>query len=77
MCTSCNQKSISQNAWVSRGIGLPKSTEPIVCTYTLEDLETLLAQTDSNDNLRLSMLKSAVAMYSKNCKMFEDYVLNL
>ena len=73
MCSSCNQKSASQN----RGAGLPKSTEPIVCTYTLEDLETLLAQTDSNDNLRLSMLKSAVAMYSKNCKMFEDYVLNL
>jgi len=77
MCSSCNQKSASQNAWVSRGTSFSKSTEPIVCTYTLEDLETLLAQTDSNDNLRLSMLKSAVAMYSKNCKMFEDYVLNL
>ena len=77
MCSSCNQKSASRNAWVSRGTNLPKSTEPIVCTYTLEDLETLLAQTEKTDNLRLSMLKSAVAMYSKNCKMFEDYVLNL
>ena len=78
MCTSCNQKALAQNNWNVRTVGVPKNTEPIVCSYTVEDLEIhLLEAVNSKDYAKASMLKSAIAMYSKNCKMFEDYVLNL
>ena len=74
MCTSCNQKALAQNNWNARTV-VPKSAEPIVCSYTVEDIEIrLLEAVNSKDYAKASMLKSAIAMYSKNCKMFEDYV---
>ena len=43
----------------------------------MEDLEILLAQTDSNDNLRLSMLKSAkpIAIDPSNFDASSLYIL--
>lgn len=52
-----------------------KKGDNVNCTYTVEELETLLAGTD-NPNAK-SYIKSQINIYNYNCNLFVDKINEL
>lgn len=74
-CKSCGQKNqLQTNTLITQAVETPTQQD---CKYTLEQLENMLMDEyikTEKDYLRISYLKSAINLYSKDCNSFSSVI---
>ncbi len=70
-CTSCAAKAALMNKANEEIVVVPQD-----CVYTQEELITKLAAATLAENFnQVSFIQSALNLYSKDCNMFNNYIL--
>jgi hypothetical protein len=75
-CKSCGAKNGVRTAM---NVVVPEPTPQVGCKYTLEQLEELIldeySKPEANrDYTRISYIRSAINLYSKDCNMFSGVI---